>query len=543
MSVQTIRLCSLLLKEYFGEIISNVGKTVMNLGQAPLKLIWLESKEKLKNCKKALTVLIKHCLVTIHKNSGGLTEYKAEPQRILYLLRYPKYIYIAKREFGDFGEQIIEEILMEGILTADDIIEKVYNRMKNSSENRVADDNFRTLTNISEVLVEMIKAKYIIRACVISNESNESIWFPSNIEEDEDVKDIQQIATKFSVKLEDNESLEPVSKRRKKDPVKSKEDVYYVVNSDQFHLYLRDMTILEGLKTHYDDEKAAQLVLVMLRLSQAHLWAKETVVITKTDIVEDLCPKVMKKGKLPKESCSTLFSTKEDIEEYLTFVIEDNSRFVVKVDERSGVGMYRVNIMKIYEELIHSSLASIVSDRFGSQCGRIFRLLLTKKYLHQKQIEELAMVPAKDAKECTYNLMTNNFIRLLQYPKGSEYAPAHTYFIFNVDLEEIVRSTIERCYQAIFNCIIRRNHENEVHKILIDRKTFIDAVITNLRLNSGDQADVEPQIEELNQSFSTHDKELLERLKKLSHRLELCELQVDDTLFLFQSWLSISLYG
>uniref|UniRef100_T1K8I8 DNA-directed RNA polymerase III subunit RPC3 n=1 Tax=Tetranychus urticae TaxID=32264 RepID=T1K8I8_TETUR len=372
MSVQAIRLCSLLLKEYFGEIISNVGKTVMDLEQAPLKLIWTESKEKLKNCKKALTVLIKHCLVTIHKNSDGLTEYKAEPQRILYLLRYPKYIYIESSENKD-----------------NDVNKK---------------KNYFHPTEIIEVLVEMIKAKYITRACVIPNETNEAIWFPSNMEGDEDVEYIQRIALKISLKLEDNESLEPVSKRRKEDPVKSKEDVYYVVNSDQFHIYLRDMTILEGLKTHYDDEKAAQLVLVMLRLSEAHLWAKETVVLTKTDIVE-------------RALRSTLFSTEKDIEEYLTFVNEDNSRFVVKVDERSGVGMYRVNIMKIYEELIHSSLTSIVSDRFGSQFGRIFRLLLTKKYLHQEQIEDFALVSAKDGKEFTQNLMTNNFIRLLRYPK------------------------------------------------------------------------------------------------------------------------------
>ncbi|XP_053205321.1 DNA-directed RNA polymerase III subunit RPC3-like [Panonychus citri] len=524
MTKQTIKLCSLLLKEYFGEIISTVGSSVMSLSKAPLRLICLESGESVKNVKKSLAVLIHHCLITTSKHARGFIEYKAEPERILYLLRYPKYIYIAKSVFGDFGEQIVEEILGEGIMTPDGIVSKVYNRMKNTSENRDT-DNYPNL--IFEVLARMVQAKYIVRACVISNETNETDWFPSTIETEDEFRAMQKSAISGLVKSE-NETSEPATKRQRKEP-QAKEDVYYMVNPDQFHLYLRDMTILEGLKAHYDDEKAAQLVQVMLRLSQSSPWTKETIAISKSDIVSHCLRE-------------NLFPSRDIVDEYLLFLTDDDTRFVVKVDERSGVAMYRVNILLIHDKLIQSSISTIVTDRFGSQCGRIFRLLLSRKYLHQKQIEELAMIPAKDAKECTYNLMTNNFIRLLQYPKGSEYLPAHTFFIFNVNVEEIVRSTIERCYQAVYNCIVRRNHELETHKSLIERKAIIDAVITNLRLSS-EQADIEQQIEELNQSFSTHDKDLLEKLKKLSHRLELCELQVDDSLFLFQSYLSISMFS
>ena len=96
MSKQKIKLCSLLLKEYFGEIISTVGSSVMSLSKASLRLICSESGESVKNVKKSLAILIHHCLITTSKHARGFIEYKAEPERILYLLRYPKYIYIAK---------------------------------------------------------------------------------------------------------------------------------------------------------------------------------------------------------------------------------------------------------------------------------------------------------------------------------------------------------------------------------------------------------------------------------------------------------------
>jgi len=45
-------------------------------------------------------------------------------------------------------------------------------------------------------------------------------------------------------------------------------------------------------------------------------------------------------------------------------------------------------------------------DRFGSKCCRIFRLVLVKKHLEQKQVEEFAMIPAKEAKEHLYTVST-----------------------------------------------------------------------------------------------------------------------------------------
>lgn len=55
--------------------------------------------------------------------------------------------------------------------------------------------------------------------------------------------------------------------------------------------------------------------------------------------------------------------------------------------------------------------ASFLS-RFGSRCARIFRLVLQKKHLEQKQVEDFAMIPAKEAKDMLYKMLSENFMSL-----------------------------------------------------------------------------------------------------------------------------------
>lgn len=56
--------------------------------------------------------------------------------------------------------------------------------------------------------------------------------------------------------------------------------------------------------------------------------------------------------------------------------------------------------------------ASLSLPRFGSRCARIFRLVLQKKHLEQKQVEDFAMIPAKEAKDMLYKMLSENFISL-----------------------------------------------------------------------------------------------------------------------------------
>ena len=45
-------------------------------------------------------------------------------------------------------------------------------------------------------------------------------------------------------------------------------------------------------------------------------------------------------------------------------------------------------------------------------CFRVFRLLLMKEMMEQKQVADLAMIPSKEVKEMLYTLLAENFITL-----------------------------------------------------------------------------------------------------------------------------------
>ena len=51
-------------------------------------------------------------------------------------------------------------------------------------------------------------------------------------------------------------------------------------------------------------------------------------------------------------------------------------------------------------------------ERFGSKHLRLFRLLLLKKHLEQKQISDMALIPNKETKEMLYSLLAEQFVSL-----------------------------------------------------------------------------------------------------------------------------------
>lgn len=64
------------------------------------------------------------------------------------------------------------------------------------------------------------------------------------------------------------------------------------------------------------------------------------------------------------------------------------------------------------ETLCQAAIECVVKERFGSKAFRVFRLLLLKRMLDQKQVSDMAMIPSKEAKEILYTLLAENFVSL-----------------------------------------------------------------------------------------------------------------------------------
>jgi len=54
-------------------------------------------------------------------------------------------------------------------------------------------------------------------------------------------------------------------------------------------------------------------------------------------------------------------------------------------------------------------------------------------------MQQLSMIPAKDAKMYTYKLLEHNFLQLRELRKGTgNAAPIKTFFLFQVDVPQVI---------------------------------------------------------------------------------------------------------
>ena len=61
-----------------------------------------------------------------------------------------------------------------------------------------------------------------------------------------------------------------------------------------------------------------------------------------------------------------------------------------------------------------------------------------KQCLEQDRMQQLSMIPAKEAKMHTYRLLEHNFLQIQELRKGTaKAAPVKTFFVFHVDLQQV----------------------------------------------------------------------------------------------------------
>lgn len=90
--------------------------------------------------KKSLCVLVQHGVCVFNsgrRGPGSPTEYRTSCDRILRILRFPRYIYTAKTLYGDTGELIVEELLQRGELTMSSTVKTVADRLTQNMEGQL----------------------------------------------------------------------------------------------------------------------------------------------------------------------------------------------------------------------------------------------------------------------------------------------------------------------------------------------------------------------------------------------------------------------
>lgn len=98
---------------------------------------------------------------------------------------------------------------------------------------------------------------------------------------------------------------------------------------------------------------------------------------------------------------------------------------------------------------------SLIENKFGIIGSRIFRLLVTKKQLEQKQVAELAMIPLAEARTLLYRMFVDRITQLQEVSKALDHNPGRTYYLWNVNLSIVFDRLLDTLYKTVRNMRMR----------------------------------------------------------------------------------------
>ncbi|XP_047399247.1 DNA-directed RNA polymerase III subunit RPC3 isoform X3 [Sciurus carolinensis] len=499
MTQAEIKLCSLLLQEHFGEIVEKIGVHLIRTGSQPLRVIAHDTGTSLDQVKKALCVLIQHNLVIYQVHKRGVVEYEAQCSRVLRMLRYPRYIYTTKTLYSDTGELIVEELLLNGKMTMSAVVKKVADRLTETME----DGKTMDYAEVSNTFVRLADTHFVQRCPLVPATENSDPGppppAPTLVINEKDMYLVPKLSLigkgKRRRSSDEDAAGEPKAKRPKhttdnKEPIPD-DGIYWQVNLDRFHQHFRDQAIVSAVANRMD-QTSSEIVRTMLRMSE----------ITTPSSAPFTQP--LSSNEIFRSLPVGYNISKQVLDQYLTLLADDPLEFVGKSGD-SGGGMYVINLHKALTSLATATLESVVQERFGSRCARIFRLVLQKKHLEQKQ----------------------------EIPKTPDHAPSRTFYLYTVNVLSAARMLLHRCYKSIANLIERRQFETKENKRLLEKSQRVEAIIASMQATGAEEA----QLQEIEEMITAPERQQLETLKRNVNKLDASEIQVDETIFLLESYI------
>ncbi|NWR59027.1 RPC3 polymerase, partial [Bucorvus abyssinicus] len=528
MTQAEIKLCSLLLHEHFGEIVEKIGTYLVRTGAQPLRMIVSETGLLLDQVKKALCVLIQHNLVRYQLQKRGYVEYEAQCRRVLRVLRYPRYIYTAKTLYGDTGELLVEELLLNGQMTMSAVVRKVADRLTETMEEGKTMD----YADVSSTFVRLADTHFVQR-CPLVPEPPQAPGAPpppapTLVTDEKDMYVVPRLNLIGRGKRRrscDEEESGPRAKKQKQDGESAEppldDGIYWQVNIDRFHQHFRDQGIVSAVANRMD-QTSSEIVRTMLRMSEVTTssGAPHTQPLSSNEIFR----------ALP----AGYNIAKPVLDQYLTLLADDPLEFVGKAGDSGGGTFTVTRLVQGVPPLSSVPPAEPVAPRrFGSRCARIFRLLLRKKHLEQKQVEDFAMIPAKEAKDMLYKMLSENFVSLQEIPKTPDHAPSRTFYLYTVNLPSTARMLLHRCYKSVANLIERRQFETKENKRLLEKSQRVEAILASMQATGAEEA----QLQEIEEMITAPERQQLETLKRNVNKIDASENQVDETIFVLESFI------
>ncbi|XP_066909052.1 DNA-directed RNA polymerase III subunit RPC3 [Halyomorpha halys] len=501
MSIKQSKLSSLLILEHFGESPRKIHDELL-WGPRTLKLIISNTGIPITNVKKILSLFIQYGFVTFDSNKVGIAEYILQPQKILLLLRYPRYLSLINEKYGDASRHLIEVVLKFGRITATKTILQAWNKLKVGNAAK-----FNTkVAGLRDSFNELVTKQYLMKCPAPENDVDR---VPVLTVKDEDlhkpvVLDIQKL-----IQLEKGEI--------KEDATVNDKDLWRC-NFDRFHQDMRDEIMINAITRRFDSH-AGKFMEVLLKLIYIRTdpWATQSNPVPLAEV----------RDRLEKEKCNPYLI--QYLEQYIKVIEDDSCQFIRRISEGSSGSVY-VNFVSAFRSLASSTIDSIIEHRFGDKAARIFRLIRSKIYIDQEQLQKTVMIPDKEAKQLTYRLLQESFLQLHELKKAATTGgPVKNFHLFHIKINQVCQVVLDMCSITVSNTLSRATHEKNVNMRLIEKYEKLTLLTQSLREQGNDEAYIKQVMDEL---MSPPEKSLLDSVEGMIQKLRFSELNLDETMFI-----------
>lgn len=395
-----------------------------------------------------------------------MAEYSLLYDKVLLLLRYPRYVLFIQKKFGNPSALLVEELLKSGIETAQSLIVRAYSNSDTKND--------QILKEFRDSFQDLVSEKYIMKSPEVSEDP-----VPQLKINQQDVHKPPDLDLKVIKDLVENEAAELTEG--------STDSTYWMVNFDKFHQSFRDRILVDAIERQIDVSAGECFqFIIQLMYNKTDPWATSSNPISLIEI-KQIIERKSNNSELVKYT-----------EQYVNIIENDECGFLRKNDGASG-GLYTINMANAFQQLAWSAIENVITQKFGSKAMRIFRVVRSRKFIEQEEIQREAMIPAKEAKLFTYKLLEENFIQIqtIKKPGGGGMGPAKAFYLFHINQNHIVLALIETCYKALYNAMTRSIVDKEANKRLMEKSLRLQFIIDGMK----ERGEAEEMIQEVHLIF------------------------------------------
>lgn len=495
---------------HFGEVYGNIFWCLATNGACGLRELAKLSGVSSAKVKQAIAFFLQHNLVTAYEKESGRVFvnkpwnsekeegfevlFEAKIEETLLRLRFPRFIQLSREHYGETGEVLCQILLERGLLSFDDVIQVgiTQGRLKSSA---AADS----------VLHKMIADKFVCRAGYEYYE-----------------KDEEPLSTGMKRKRATNEAQ---SYEREED---TSREVFDDSNYTQLELYRISTSFLNRILRHEafldmvvhtvrENSKMVaacfRAILSLIRKEDDSFEGEQSVPVQRDAILDEMRSQTPSAAEMV---------TVDHLNEALDVLQEERYGFVSRI----GLSSFVVEIRKMSQLLKQRAVEQLILKRHGTPGLRIFRLLVDKGSVEQRQLLELAMLPGTTARERLYAMFKDGYVVVNEIPCSSDYKSSRSFFLWSVNMKQLFKNVLCHAYKATLNMLLRLK---TLHA------DFSRLVGPNLYCVSEEVDTVAIQQEILerhafgqssNTNFGSISLELKEELEKLQQRMGLYEVSI-----------------